>query len=264
MLRQRSLSLLLIAGLLAGGVLPASAQSVSSIVDEMRTRYQNQLETVDTYIVETNLYTSYHKKVTENGEPTYKSQTKMKEKSNSSFATGTTPSSAYGLQLGRLEQHATYEGTETVNGTTAHILKVDDPSKVNPEMKKGDAESMVYYIDAERYVPARILMNTKGKGGGGPKTTSVTVNMKNYQTVEGLTLPYRMEFQFNMDMSEKEKKKMSMMIQRMENMPEEKSERMKQMMGNQVEMMKRMLSGDPIVVEVKNVKVNTEIPPGIF
>jgi len=264
MLRQRSLCLLLIAGLLAGGILPASAQSVSSVVDEMQTRYDKQLETIDTYIVETNLYTSYHKKVMENGEPTYQSQTKMKEKSNSSFATGTTPSSAYGLQLDRLKQHATYDGTETVNGTTAHVLKVDAPSKVNPEMKQGDAESMTYYIDAERYVPTRLLMNTKGKSGGGPKTSSVTVNMKNYQTVDGLTLPYRMEFQFNMDMSEKEKKKMAMMIQRLENMPEKDSDRMKQMMGSQVDMMKQMLSGEPIVVEVKNVQVNTEIPAGVF
>jgi len=264
MLRQRSLLLLLIAGLLAGGTLPASAQSVSSIVEEMRARYDKQLETVDTYIVETNLYTSYHKKVMEGGEPTYKSQTKMKEKSNSSFATGTTPSSAYGLQLDRLKQHATYGGTETVNGVSVHVLQVDDPSKVNPEMKKGDAESMNYYIDAERYVPTRLLMNTKGKGGGGPKTSSITVNMKDYQTVDGLTLPYRMEFQFNMDMSEKEKKKMAMMIQRLENMPEKDSKRMKQMMGNQVEMMKQMLSGEPIVVEVKDVQVNTEIPSGVF
>jgi hypothetical protein len=258
------LCLLLIAGLLAGGALPASAQSVSTIVDEMRARYEKQLETVDTYIVETNLYTSYHKKVTENGEPTYQSQTKMKDKSNSSFATGTTPSSAYGLQLDRLKQHATYGGTETINGVTAHLLEMDDPSKVNPDMKKGDAESMIYYIDAERYVPTRLLMNTKGKGGGGPKTSSVTVNMKDYQTVDGLTLPYRMEFQFNMDMSEKEKQKMAMMIKRMENMPEEESKRMKQMMGSQLDMMKQMLSGEPIVVEVQSVKVNTEIPPGVF
>jgi hypothetical protein len=107
-------------------------------------------------------------------------------------------------------------------------------------------------------------MNTKGKGGGGPKTSSITVNMKDYQTVDGLTLPYRMEFQFNMDMSEEEKKKMAMMIQRLENMPEKDSERMKQMMGNQVEMMKQMLSGEPIVVEVQSVKVNTEIPLGVF
>jgi hypothetical protein len=258
------LCLLLVAGLLASGVLPASAQSVSSVVDEMQARYDKQLETVDTYIVETNLYTSYQKKVTENGEPTYQSQTKMKEKSNSSLATGTTPSSAYGLQLDRLKQHATYGGTETINEVTAHALKVNDPAKVNPDMKKGDAKSMTYYIDAERYVPTRLLMNTKSKGGDGPKTSSITVNMKDYQTVDGLTLPYRMEFQFNMDMSEKKKKKMAMMIKRMEDMPEQQSDRMKQMRGSQLDMMKQMLSGEPIVVEVKNVKVNTEIPPGVF
>ncbi|PSQ95350.1 MAG: hypothetical protein BRD55_10815 [Bacteroidetes bacterium SW_9_63_38] len=264
MLHQRSLLFLLFVGLLAGAPLSASAQSVGSVVGEMRARYQKQLETIDTYIVETNLYTSYHKKVTENGEPTYKSQTKMKKKSSSSLAAGTTPSSAYGLQHNRLKQNATYGGTETVNDAPAHVLKVKAPSKVNPEMKKGDAESMTYYIDAKRYVPSRLLMNTKGSGGGGSKTSSVTVNMKDYQTVDGLTLPYRMEFQFNMDMTEEEKKKMAMMIKRMENMPEEESERMKQMMGSQIDMMKQMLSGDPIVVEVQDVKVNTEIPAGVF
>jgi hypothetical protein len=264
MSRQRSLLLLLFVGLLAGGALPASAQSVDSIVDKMRAQYDKQLEAVDTYIVETNLYTSYNKKVRKDGETTYQSQTQMKGDKGSSFATGTTPSAAYGLQLDRLKQHATYGGTETINGATTHVLKVSDPSKVNPDMKTGDAESMTYYIHAEKYVPTRILMNTKSKGRGSPKTSSVTVNMKNFQTVDALTLPYRMEFKFNMDMSEQEKKQMATVIQRMENMPEDKSKKMQQMMGNQIEMMKQMLSGEPIVVEVKNVQVNTEIPAGVF
>lgn len=264
MLRQRSLLLLLFVGLLAGGALPASAQSIDSIVDKMRAQYDKQLESVDTYIVETNLYTSYNEKVTKDGETTYRSQTKMKSDKGSSFASGTTPSAAYGLQLDRLKQHATYGGSETINGVTAHVLKVDDPSKVNPEMSASDAESMTYYIDAEKSVPTRILMNTKGKGGGGPKTSSVIVNMTNFQTVDALTLPYRMEFEFNMDMSEKQKKQMSMMIQKMENMPEDKSKKMQQMMGSQLEMMKQMLSGEPMVVEVKSVQVNTEIPADVF
>ena len=40
---------------------PATAQSVESIVGDMRTQYEKQFETVDTYIVDTNLYTLYNR-----------------------------------------------------------------------------------------------------------------------------------------------------------------------------------------------------------
>ncbi|PSQ87255.1 MAG: hypothetical protein BRD30_08745 [Bacteroidetes bacterium QH_2_63_10] len=58
--RLRSSLLLLFVTLLAGGLAsPAPAQSVASVDDDMEARYKQQLETVDTCIVETNLYTSY-------------------------------------------------------------------------------------------------------------------------------------------------------------------------------------------------------------
>lgn len=265
MLRQRSLVFLLFVGLLAGGPLSAAAQSVESVVNEMEAKYNQQLEAVDTYIVETNLYTSYNRKKDAGGTKAYESQTRMKGEGGASFATSTTPSTAYSLRFGRLKQHATYDGTETVNGINTHVLKVDDPSKVSTEIEEGGAEKITYYIDAERHVPTRLVMKSKGGGkGDSPKTSTVTVNMKDYQTVDGLTLPYRMEIQFEMDLTEKEKKQMAMMIQKLENMPEEESKRMKRMMGDQIDMMKQMLSGEPMVIEVQDVKVNTEIPPGVF
>ena len=36
------------------------------------------------------------------------------------------------------------------------------------------------------------------------------------------------------------------------------------MMGNQMEMMKQVMSGDPVVIEVLNVEVNTALPEGMF
>jgi len=242
---------------------PAAAQSVASIVDNMRAQYDNQIETVDTYIVETNLYTSYNRKVMENGEPTYKTQTKMKGDENTSFASTTTASAAYGLQFDRLKQHATYAGTETIDGVRCHLLQVDDPSKVNPDMGT-EAESMTYYVDAEQHVPARMVMETKGEKKRGPQASSVTINLKNYTTTDGLTLPHRMEIQLATNMSEKQRQQMQQMMQKMENMPAQQRKRMEQMMGQQMEMMKQMMSGEPIVIEVQSVKVNTEIPQGIF
>jgi hypothetical protein len=230
----------------------------------MRTQYEAQLDAVDTYIVETNLYTSYNKKVMRDGSPTYESRTQMTGQSSNSFASGTTPSAAYGLQLDRLTQHATYEGTETINGVRCHVLHVDDPSAVNPDMSAADAESMTYYIDAERSVPARILMKPKGQGPQGPKPSSVTINMRDYRTTDGLTLPYRMEFQISMDMSEQERQQMEMAMKQMENMPEAQRKQMESMMGDQMQMMKQMMSGEPIVVEVQSVQVNTTLPDGMF
>jgi hypothetical protein len=262
--RQRSLLLLLFVGLLLGSASPATAQSVDAVIENMRTQYEEQLETVDTYIIETNLYTSYSKKVMRDGEPSYETQTKMKGQGGSSFASSTTPSSAYGLQFDRLKEHATYAGTESIDGVRVHVLQVDDPSKVNPEMGRSDAEQMTYYIDTEQYVPVRLTMQTKEQRGQNPGASTVTIDMKNYQTTDGLTLPHRMEMQFDANLSDQQRQQMKKAMEQMENMPEEQRKRMEKMMGDQMEMMKQMMSGDPIVVEVQSVQVNTELPDGVF
>jgi hypothetical protein len=265
MIRLRSLLSFLFVGLLLTTAAPAAGQSVASIVDEMQAKYQQQLDAVDTYIVETNLYTSYNKKVMKDGAPTYQSQTQMKGADPSSYAATSTPSAAYGLQFERLKEHATYTGTETVNGVQTHVLQVDDPSKVNPDMSQGDAESMTYYIDAEQHVPTRMVMKPKGQGGNqGPQASSVTINMTNFQTTDGLTLPHRMEIQVEMNMSEQQRKQMEQAMAQMKNMPEQQRKQMEKMMGDKMEMMQQMMSGEPIVVEVQSVEVNVELPDGVF
>lgn len=264
MIRHRSSLFVLFVGLLLMNAAPAVGQSVASIVDDMQAKYQQQLDAVDTYIVETNLYTSYNKKVMKDGAPTYQSQTRMKGEDPSSYAATSTPSAAYGLQFERLKEHATYTGTESVNGVRAHVLQVDDPSKVNPDMSQADASSMTYYIDAERHVPTRMVMTPKNKGAQGPQASSVTINMTNYQTTDGLTLPHRMEIQVEMNMSEQQRKQMEQAMAQMKNMPEQQRKQMEKMMGDKMEMMKQMMSGEPVVVEVQSVEVNVDLPEGTF
>jgi hypothetical protein len=263
-LRHRSSLVLLFVGLLLNLPAAAPAQSVESIVDQMRARYEQQIQSVDTYIVETNLYTSYNKKVMQDGEPTYQTQTRMTGEGAPSVASTSTPSAAYGLQFDRLRQHATYAGTETVNGVRAHVLQVDDPSTVNPDMAPGDAERMTYYVDAEESLPTRIMMITKGGRDDGPQEQSVTINMLDYQTTDGLTLPHRMEIQVQMNMSEQQRRQMEQAMAQMENMPEQQRKQMERMMGDRMEMMKQMMAGDPVVVEVQRVQVNGALPEGMF
>lgn len=263
MLHLRSSLLLLFVGLLGGLPLTTSAQSVDAVVENMRNKHTQQLESVDTYVVETNLYTSYNKKVMRDGEPTYETQTKMKGDGAPSFASTSTPTTAYGLQFDRLKEQASYEGTETINGTECHILQVDDPSAVNADVGD-DAERMTYFIDASEFVPVRLVLQTKGQGGRGSKPSTVTVNMMNYETVDGLTLPHRMEIQFEMEMSDQQRQQMKQAMQKMKDLPEQQRQQMENMMGSQMEMMKQMMSGDPVVIEVQSVEVNSDLPDGMF
>lgn len=263
MLPRRSPVLLLSLVLsLVVGLSPATAQSVESIVDDMRARYEQQFEAVDTYIVETNLYTSYHRKAS-GPESSYQTQTKMKGAGVSSFTSNTTVSSAYGLQFDRLKQHATYAGTDMIDGAECHVLQVDDPSKVNPEMG-GEAKRMTYYVHADRLVPARMVVTNTQSTQDGQQPSSVTIDLKNYTTTDGLTLPHRMNIHLDANISEKQRKQMKKVMRKLENLPEQKRKQMEKMMGSQMEMMKRIMSGDPITINVQSVKVNAEIPEGTF
>lgn len=260
-LRSPVLLLSLVLSLVVG-LTPATAQSVESIVDDMRAQYEQQFETVDTYIVETNLYTSYHRKAS-GQESSYQTQTTMKGEGMSSFASNTTVSSAYGLQFDQLKKHATYTGTEMIDGMQCHVLQVDDPSKVGSEMG-AEAESMTYYVHADRLMPARMVMTSTPSTQGGPQPSSVTIDLKNYTTTDGLTLPHRMDIHLDANISEQQRQQMKKVMRKLENLPEQKRKQMEKMMGGQMEMMKQIMSGEPITIDVQSVKVNTEIPEGVF
>lgn len=180
-----------------------------------------------------------------------------------SFTSNTTVSSAYGLQFGRLEQHATYTGTEMIDGVQCHVLQVDDPSAVNPDMGT-EAQSMTYYIHADRHVPTRMIMKSPPSTQTGPQPSSVTIDLKNYTTTDGLTLPHRMEIHLDANISDEQRRKMKQTMQKMENLPEQQRKQMENMMGSQMEMMKQIMAGDPITIEVQSVMVNTDIPEGVF
>lgn len=264
MVRLRS-SLILSFILLVSGATPLSAQNVAEIVDNMRSRYEQQLETVDTYIVETNLYTAYTRKVEQDGQASYETQTQLKGQEAMPVATGTTPSSAYGLRFERMAESARYTGTESIDGVRCYVLQIDDPAEIDPDMGEG-VESMTYYVDAAEYVPVRMVMRQTA-GPSSPKGSqgqSVTVNMKSYETVDGLTLPRRMEIQVQTNMTDEQRKQMEQAIAQLDKLPEAQRKQMEKMMGSQMDMMRQMLSGEAVVIEVQSVQVNVDIPEGIF
>lgn len=243
--------------------LPVAAQSAQSVVDQMKARHEAQLETVDNYVIETNLYTAYHRKVTRDGQMTYETATRMSGQSKTLDALGATPTTTSGVtHLDRLAPHAAYDGTESVNGTESHVLRISDPGAVYDEMAN-DVEEMVYYVNANTYAPSRMVV-TMAPQSGGDQSPTMTIDYTDYRTVDGLTLPYVMEMVMDLGMSEEQRRQLQQLQEKLEEMPEQQREQMKRVMGKQFEQMQNMMAGEPTTVEVQSVRVNEGIPEGIF
>jgi len=241
---------------------PAAAQSVEAVVDQMQARYEDQLRTVNTFIVETNDYTSYHERVIRDGTPTYRSATRWTDGDLSIDDEGVA-ATVYGFDFDRLRTHARYGGTETSGGARAHILIIDDPTAFDPEMEMPTEEGaarLIYHISADRYLPVRMVMKAEEDGS----SSTVIVDLKDYRTTDGLILPHRMEMRFDVSLSDRERREMEAMLRQLESMPEEQRKHMEEMMGDGMNMMQGALSGEPVVVEVRSVTVNTELPIGVF
>lgn len=266
MIGFRSLSLRLVTVLSTLALLfvaaPAPAQSVGEIVDRMTERYRSQMDAVDNYVVETDRSTIYYKKVTTDGTVRFKSETRSNG-SGASLGSGqmgsAMPTSYDDLeQFQAFKEHAVLKGTETVNGRRCHVLHVQDPSKMydsdTPEAQSmQQVKSITMYVDAEEYLPSRMYIESGAANG----PSSITINMKDYRTVDGLTVAFTREVVMGgQQMSDAQRQQMEMMKERMKDMPPAQRKQMEEMMG--------MMSGEPTVITVKRVTVNEGIPDGIF
>ncbi len=263
------------------GAPTAAAQSVDAVVNEMRARYQTQLETVDTYIVETNQYTSYYRKTTQGDDVAYETEMRWKDSGAGMFGgAGAMPSLQPGLaQLDTLALKSSYAGTETVDGRSCHVLRIDDASALSgdrapllnsDQTQQGETR---LYIDAERYVPLRLESEVTVERNGEAQTLRPRILLSNYRTTDGLTLPWAMEMKMeNLDATisaaerEQARQSLEQMEQRMQEMPEEQRQMMEGMMKNQLEQLRNILDEGSIqfAIEVQDVKVNTPLPDDVF
>ncbi len=258
----------ILAVLLVLAVLPVGAQgqTVQSVVDAMKAHHQQQLERVETYILETNLYTAYHKRVASDDQMHYMSSTRMRGAADSPMNGFTEMSSPSQIDhLDRLGAHATYAGTERIGDAPCHVLKVTEPSALDEEF--GDnLSSMTYYVDAEMHVPVRYHA-TMDPSSDGPTPTSMTITLSDYRTIDGLTVPFRMEIKTDLSdaLSDQERKQMEQLQAQMEQMPEQQRKQMERMLGKeQLKQLQAMMSGKPTVIEVQDVKVNVPLPDDVF
>jgi hypothetical protein len=230
---------------------PAAAQDAASIMDGVRATYVDIFDDVDNYVMVTDMYTTYHKKEEGGGPLAFKTSTQMK--GQSAPMGGASVQDQY-EQFDKIGEHGTYTGTETVNGVECHVVTVNDPSKVDSDLASIDR--ITYYIGVDDQYMHRMDMKPKA-GEQGP--TGMMVNFRDYRNTDGVVMPWVMEF--HMEMSEAQKQQMKQMMEQMKQMPEAQRKRMEEMMGGQ---MQQMMSGEPMVIKVQSIEVNTELPDDAF
>jgi len=233
------------------------AQDAASVMQDVRDKYERMFADVDHYMMKTDMYTAYYKKEAGEGPLAFKSAMQMTGQ-NAPMGGGVAMDQYQ--QFEAIAQHGTYAGVETIDGVRCYVIRVDDPSKIDANLSQ--AETITYYIGADDPLMRRMEMEGLQESGG---PGQVVVNMKDYRTTDGVTLPFTMEFIMPSEgMSEEQRQQMEEMKKQLDNMPEAQRKRMEQMMGDQFEKMEKMMSGEPMVITVQEVEINGTLPEGVF
>jgi hypothetical protein len=269
-LLRRALGLCALALVLAAPA--ASAQTVASIMDDVVAQMKARADAVENYTLVTTDYVVYGRRTTEDGDTAYQTVTHTTEGQPTQFfgaemigGLGVTPDPD---DLGRFLEAAEYAGTEDVQGRTAHLLRVPNPSALSengPPQEQQPVKELRLFIDAERHVPLRMALRVEQPTPQGTTATmNPTVTFSDYEETAGLMVAHTTSIDMGLPpaMQQQVQQQMSQMRERMEQMPEAQRERMKQM--PQYAQMELMSSGDPMVVKVQDVKVNTDLNDSVF
>lgn len=245
---------------------PVQAQSASLVIDEMKMRYHDQFTDVDHFVVETDVSTTYYRKIDTEGGPRFQVATSRSE----ALPYGTeemelSPSTSQYEHLERMATHARHDGFETIRGQRSHRLVVDDPKKIDSDFG-AEAERLTWHVDAATYQITRMSFQMRPQSDEmGPMTT--TIDLSDYRTEQGITLPWMMEMDLDLSkaLSPKMKKQMDEMQKQLTEMPEAQRKQMERMMGDQMQShLQSMMNREPIVITVQRVGVNEGLPEGLF
>lgn len=175
--------------------------------------------------------------------------------------------------LARMKQQARLAGTETVGGTRAHAVAVDDFGALSrefnaaPNVGEGelDVETATFYFGTEDALLRRVTMTgtvTK-EGQGAP--VEVDLLYDDYRTVSGLRYPFRTTMTLHGlagTLSPEQRQQLEEARRQMEQMPPEQREMMERMMGEQLRQFEQMAEGEEMQVQVlvKSLEVNAGRP----
>jgi len=260
----------LVATLSTAAPLSLAAQSAPDVLRTAVERYEARHEGIDNYtLVQTVMgfeSTTYFERDTIDGRVVF-----LPQSTTGSEATQPMPESPW-ASFAELEERAEHAGFETIDDVRAHVIEITDleglelwsPSPAAVQFQPG----MLTLLIGEDDSLLRKMVMTGSTAPGGPQNVTFTALFSDYRDVDGLTHPFRTEFDvegLQSQLSEEEMASMQEMMQQMQNMPEAQQEMMRRMMGDQFEQIERMLGEATMArtIEIKEIRVNAGPPGGV-
>ena len=166
---------------------------------------------------------------------------------------------------------AEFEGTESIDGRTAYILRADGLNRTQ-SMEDGQEFAMqaaTLWIDTDQHVPLRLKIEGTITEGDEARAVVIEKHDQNYQGVGSLYMPYRQMMRMSGVMNPEQeaqmveaRKQLQDFDLQMQQMPESQREMLMNMMGPQMEMVRKLASGGGIevVTDVYEVRVNAGLP----
>ena len=168
-----------------------------------------------------------------------------------------------------LAEQAQLVGTEQVDGRDAFHLAARDINRVEDIGMDGTftMNGIDVWVDTDKYVPLRMVMNGVMNTDGNDRPITMDILQQDYRDVPGSTMyeSYRQVMRMNGEMSDEMKAQMEQaragleeFEKQMASMPESQREMMMNMMGDQVEMMRKLAAGDGLEIITEVVSITAE------
>ena len=262
--------------------LPALAADAQEIIDKVVTLQEERREGVDRYIVEQEAM-GYVSKITferttvtgpdgepvdtfrmvlpdemmQQGEDPVMSQDDFEDMAQEAV-----------YSIAAFSESAELVGTETVDGRKAYHLVAENLERTRSfaENQEFTLQTINAWIDADEYVPLKLVMDGTMDTDGTPRPVTIETIERDYRTVPGSNMyePYQQVMRLTGEMADETKRQMEEARAQLEEfdkqmaeMPESQRNMMMNMMGEQIEMMRKMAAGDgiEIVTTVRSITV---------
>lgn len=253
---------------------PAAAE----IFETVRQAYEQSIRGINDYVVVTeNFTTHYVKKYDENNRPYFEPKVETASFLGSISALGLHSASPMADNdffssevYDRILQNARYIGTERINGFETHVVYLGDMDVFVEALDDLDETpgNMTMFFDAQNWVLRKMKFSIVAEvEEGRSQEISPEIHFLDYRDVEGMMIPFNTQITIDglmagLSEAEREQAKQGLveLERELENMPADQRQMIEQMMGDQLETLRKMVEGDRLEfsLRVKEVLVNTQ------
>jgi hypothetical protein len=268
------------AGILASAA-PASAQTAQEILARAMAQHEHRLEGVENLTLRQEVMgiptTTYLVKETVDGHAILRPEAVDAigvdmDLGEEPWDLWADPRAMYGEWADRwdLEGEGSVDGSATWRMVLTDFEGIDlDDDPVPGGEGTFEARRMVLEMETDRLVPLRMVMEGEVVEGGEGRPVAVAMRFSDYRTVDGYLHPFRIVMEMDVasaDISPEEiqeaREALEEFRRELDEVPEAQRDMLEQMMGEQLQMLERMVAGEGLEVEIRvtDLRVN-EGPP---